>query len=87
MSRVDRSDFRRFTAATGGVRHAAHYALKDLCQGMEGGLLIPENLSVDQIIVRGIDTVNYIAQMHEYMLCGHIESFYADAMSCFYNVD
>lgn len=39
-----------------------------LSQGMEGGLKIPDQLSVDCTMAHGIYTVRYLTLMHEYLV-------------------
>lgn len=43
----------------------------NLYQGMEGSLKIQEELSVDRMMSRGHETVNYVSQTHEYLVHGH----------------
>lgn len=64
MSSLDRSDFRRVADVTEGGGHATRAAHTALFQVLEGGFLIPDELSVDLTMSNGLKTVNYVAQMH-----------------------
>lgn len=81
LSSVDRPDVRHVTAVTGIVGHSARAAHTALYQGMEGGLLIPDELSVDRTMDHDLGTVNYVAQMNDYLVYGYGASWYADSIS------
>lgn len=77
---MDRPDVRRVADVTGGGGNADRTARTGLCQGMEGDLLILDELSVDRTMEDGLGTVNGVAQMYEYLVYGHEASWYADSM-------
>lgn len=54
---------------------------------MGGGFQIPDEVSVDRIMSHGLGTVNYVSQMHEYIVYGHGASWNEDPMSWRYDAD
>lgn len=49
---------------------------------MEGGFQIPDEQSVYRTMTYGLDTVNYVAQIHDYLVYGHGASWYSTPSLC-----
>lgn len=78
VSRVDRTDVRQVSVVTEICDQDARANRTDLLQGIEGGLHIPNELPVYQTMAHGLVTINYVTQMHVYLVYGHGVSWYAD---------
>lgn len=76
VSILDLTDVFRVADLTGGGGNASRAARTSLSKGMEDGFQIHNELSVYRTVVYGIQTVNYKANMKDYVVYGHGNSWY-----------
>lgn len=87
VSSLDRPDVRKVFVVTEGGGNGTQDNRTALFQGMEDGLQIPDEISLDCTTAHGLTTEKGVAQMYEYLVYGHGDSWYAEEMSYSYKTD
>lgn len=79
VSKDDRLDVRRIYEATEGEGTDTCAACTEFFDGMESGLKIQDNLSVERTMARDLETVDFVDKIYEYFMYCIGESWYVES--------